>query len=255
MRISVTDRCNLRCTYCMPAKGVNWITHEQILSFEEIVEVVEAAAKLGIYKIRLTGGEPLVRKGIVDLVHSIKQVEGIREVSMTSNGILLPKYAQELYQAGMRRINISLDSLDAEKYHKISRVGYLQQALDGIKAARKAGFNPIKINMVVNPQTTGYEKENLRIFCKENELQLRLIHEMDLGEGSFSEVEGGDGGNCTICNRIRLTAQGDIVPCLFGSSGYNVRELGAEVAIRTAIGLKPENGNTNQVNSFYNIGG
>jgi len=218
MRISVTDRCNLRCTYCMPADGVDWIPHDRILSYEEIVDVVKAASKLGIHKIRLTGGEPLVRKGIVDLVAALYKVKGIKEVSLTTNG-------------------------------------QLNEVLAGIEAAKKVGFNPIKINMVVNPKTTNLEKESLREFCNENDLQLRMIHEMDLEEGNFSEVEGGEGGNCALCNRIRLTAQGDIVPCLFGSSGYNVRELGAETAIRTAIGLKPENGKTNQVNSFYNIGG
>lgn len=255
MRISVTDRCNLRCTYCMPADGVDWIPHSRILSFEEIVDVVKAAAKLGIHKIRLTGGEPLIRKGIVDLVASLYKIEGIKEVSLTTNGILLPKYAEGLYKAGMRRLNISLDSLDAKKYHKLTRLGQLEEVLAGIDAAKKVGFSPIKINMVINPKTTNLEKESLREFCNENDLQLRMIHEMDLEEGSFSEVEGGEGGNCALCNRIRLTSQGDIVPCLFGSSGYNVRELGAETAIRTAIGLKPENGKTNQVNSFYNIGG
>lgn len=255
LRISVTDRCNLRCTYCMPEEGVQWIPHHQILSFEEIIQVVEVAADLGISKIRLTGGEPLVRKGIVDLVADIQKTSGINDISMTTNGILLPKFAKDLYSAGMRRINISLDSLDEEKYHKMSRNGHLKDALTGIQSAQKAGLNPIKINMVVNAQTSFEEKQLMKEFCNQNGLELRYIHEMNLEAGDFTKVEGGEGGNCAMCNRIRLTAKGDIVPCLFSSSGYNVRELGAEAAIKMAIGLKPKNGQTNQVNSFYNIGG
>lgn len=255
MRISVTDRCNLRCTYCMPEEGVQWIPHHQILSFEEIMEVVRVAADLGINKIRLTGGEPLVRKGIVDLVANIAKIKGIKDISMTTNGILLPQFAHELYQAGMHRVNISLDSLDEGKYHQMSRVGKLKDALNGIFAAKEAGFKPIKINMVVNAQTTLAERQQMKDFCDANGLQLRYIHEMNLEEGNFTKVEGGEGGNCALCNRIRLTAKGDIVPCLFSSSGYNVRELGAEAAIKMGIGLKPKNGQTNQVNSFYNIGG
>uniref|UniRef100_UPI0040563395 GTP 3',8-cyclase MoaA n=1 Tax=Candidatus Electrothrix sp. TaxID=2170559 RepID=UPI0040563395 len=231
----------------MPEEGVQWIPHHQILSFEEIIEVVKVAADLGINKVRLTGGEPLVRKGIVGLVSKINQVEGIKDISMTTNGILLPQFANELNQAGMQRVNISLDSLDAEKYHRMSRVGILKNALDGIFAAKKAGFDPIKINMVVNAETTSNERLEMKVFCEKNGLHLRYIHEMDLGAGDFTKVEGGDGGNCALCNRIRLTAKGDIVPCLFSSDGYNVRDLGAEAAIKMAIGLKPKNGQTNEI--------
>lgn len=255
LRISVTDRCNLRCTYCMPEEGVQWIPHHQILSFEEIIQVVEVAAGLGVHKIRLTGGEPLVRKGIVDLVADIAQVNGIKDISMTTNGILLPQYARPLFSAGLQRVNISLDALDKEKFRRMSRVGNLQDVLNGIFAAKEAGFDPIKINMVVTTQTTLAERQQMKDFCDSNGLQLRYIHEMNLEEGNFTKVEGGEGGNCAMCNRIRLTAKGDIVPCLFSSSGYNVRELGAEAAIKMGIGLKPKNGQTNQVNSFYNIGG
>jgi cyclic pyranopterin phosphate synthase len=255
LRISVTDRCNLRCIYCMPEEGVNWIPHDQILSFEEILELVKVATKLGINKVRLTGGEPLVRKGVVDLVDQLAKVDGIKDISMTTNGILLDRYARQLFKAGMRRINISLDSLNEEKYQRMSRNGRMRDAIKGIFTAKKAGFHPIKINMVVNSQTSTIEKQNMKAFCLQNGLQIRYIHEMNLEQGNFTKVEGGDGGNCTLCNRIRLTAKGDIIPCLFSSSGYNVRELGAETALRIAIGLKPENGQTNQVNSFYNIGG
>jgi len=239
----------------MPEEGVQWIPHHQILSFEEILKVVRVAANLGIHKIRLTGGEPLVRKGIVELVSEIAKINAIKDISMTTNGILLPQFAHQLFKAGMQRLNISLDTLDEEKYHHMSRVGKLEDALNGIFAAKDAGFKPIKINMVVNAGTSLAEKQTMKSFCISNGLQIRFIHEMNLEEGSFTKVEGGEGGNCALCNRIRLTAKGDIMPCLFSSSGYNVRELGAETAIKMAIGLKPKSGKTNQVNSFYNIGG
>lgn len=255
LRISVTDRCNLRCTYCMPEEGVDWIPHQKILSLEEIEEVAKVGASLGIRKIRLTGGEPLVRKGIVDLVSKISAIDGIEDLAMTTNGILLTKYAKELKQAGLQRVNISLDSLHEEKFHKLTRVGQLTEVLAGIQAAKEAQLFPIKINCVVTANTTVTDKEELRSFCKKEGLQLRFIQEMSLEKGEFSVVEGGEGGKCSICNRLRLTAKGDIMPCLFSSSGYNIKELGIENAFKMAVGLKPKTGHNNEVNSFYNIGG
>lgn len=255
LRISVTDRCNLRCTYCMPEEGIDWIPHQNILSLEEIAVVAKKAAELGVSKIRLTGGEPLVRKGIVSLVESIAKINGIKDLAMTTNGILLKEYAADLAKAGLNRVNISLDTLDPEKFKTITRVGELEQVLEGIQAAKENGLLPIKINCVLTKSTTEKDKLELKSFCDSEGLDLRYIHEMSLEEGSFSPVEGGEGGRCAICNRIRLTAKGDIMPCLFSSAGFNVRELGAENAIRMAVGMKPKTGHKNKVNSFYNIGG
>ncbi len=148
LRISVTDRCNLRCIYCMPEDGVPLVSHEEILSFEEILLMVRASVELGINKIRITGGEPLVRAGIADLVRMISSVNGVRDISMTTNGILLEKYAGELREAGLDRINVSLDTLKAGRFRQITRTGDLADTLKGIKAATEAGLNPVKINMV-----------------------------------------------------------------------------------------------------------
>ena len=148
LRISVTDRCNLRCTYCMPPEGVELVAHEDILSFEEILLAVRAAVRLGIDKIRITGGEPLVRSGIVELVSMIASVEGVKDISMTTNGILLDKYAERLVEAGLNRINISLDTLRYERFKEITRTGTLADTLKGLESAKVAGLTPVKINMV-----------------------------------------------------------------------------------------------------------
>jgi GTP 3',8-cyclase len=148
LRISVTDRCNLRCVYCMPPEGVPLVSHREILSFEEIRLVVRAAVELGVDKVRITGGEPLVRPGIVDLVKMIAEVEGVREVSMTTNGMLLGQYAERLAAAGLQRVNVSLDTLKPERFKEITRAGELADALKGIAAAAAAGLKPVKINMV-----------------------------------------------------------------------------------------------------------
>ncbi|PKQ19931.1 MAG: GTP 3',8-cyclase MoaA [Actinobacteria bacterium HGW-Actinobacteria-6] len=149
LRISVTDRCNLRCVYCMPPDGVPWKGHEEILSWEEIERFAAVAAGEGISKIRLTGGEPLVRAGIVEHVRRLRAVTGIESIAITTNGTLLPKYAAELVEAGLTRVNISLDTLDAETYTNITRGGKLDDVLAGIEAAFDAGMDPVKINVVV----------------------------------------------------------------------------------------------------------
>lgn len=255
LRISVTDRCDLRCTYCMPEEGVEWISHKQILSFEEIVDVVQVAVGLGVEKIRLTGGEPLVRRGIVDLVKMIAETKGVKDLAMTTNGQQLEKYASDLASAGLKRVNVSLDTINAEKYSQLTRGGDIAKVFNGLKAASDAGLTPIKINCVVTDQTTEQDKLELKTFCKENNYKLRFIRQMSLEDGSFYPVDGGEGGICSICNRIRLTATGDVKPCLFSDYGYNVRELGVENAIKMAVGMKPAVGQRNMKNQFYNIGG
>jgi len=148
LRVSITDRCNLRCIYCMPEEGVPLVLHGDILRFEEILSVVQASVEMGINNIRITGGEPLVRTGVADLIRMISSISGVREISMTTNGILLAKYAQKLKEAGLHRINVSLDSLKKDRFTKITRTGELDDALKGINAAMKAGLDPVKVNMV-----------------------------------------------------------------------------------------------------------
>ena len=178
LRISVTDRCNLRCIYCMPADGIALLSHDRMLSYEEIQSVATAAVELGINKVRLTGGEPLVRLAITKLIHMLAEIPGIDDVSLTTNGILLSRYANELKEAGLKRVNISLDTLNAEKFKKITRMGKLQDVLDGIEAAQKAGLNPVKINTVV---MRGVNDEELLDFARttiEQDWHVRFIELM-----------------------------------------------------------------------------
>jgi len=149
LRVSITDRCNLRCVYCMPEEGIQLIHHKDILSYEEIIEVIKEGISLGITKVRITGGEPLVRKGVVSLVEMISSLKGIKDFGMTTNGILLEEFANDLFKAGLSRINISLDTIDREKYSQITRGGEIEKVFAGIEAAKKAGISPIKINCVV----------------------------------------------------------------------------------------------------------
>lgn len=254
LRISVTDRCNLRCTYCMPEEGIRLLDHSDILSFEEITDFTRMAVANGISKVRLTGGEPLVRKNITGLVAMLAGIDGLKDLSMTTNGILLHKFAPELKKAGLNRVNISLDTVSADNYCQNTRNGDLTQVLEGIDAAQKAGLEPIKINCVLLGQPDDETRE-LKQFCEDRGLKLRFIHQMNLKTGEFSTVEGGEGGNCSKCNRVRLLANGDIKPCLFSDLAYNIRELGHQEALNLALGNKPKAGTYNKSGEFYNIGG
>ena len=183
LRMSLTDRCNLRCIYCMPEEGVCSMAHEDILTLEEVEAVVRAAAELGFKHIRLTGGEPLVRKGVVDCVRAITSTPGIERVAMTTNGILLPRMARELKEAGLSRVNISLDTLDADQYRFITRRGELPDALAGIDAALAAGLDPVKVNAVVVRSLN----QDLLAFAKlsvDRPLHVRFIEYMPVGESS-----------------------------------------------------------------------
>jgi cyclic pyranopterin phosphate synthase len=255
LRISVTDRCNLRCLYCMPAEGIQLLRHEDILSFDEIAEVATVAAGMGVRKIRLTGGEPLVRRGITDLVRMLAAIPGITDLSMTTNGILLGKFAAELKEAGLMRVNISLDTLDPEKFRTVTRGGNIEDVLEGIEKAIGAGLSPIKLNCVVGGFNDESDAEAVKQFGHKRGLQVRFIREMDLAGGEFYVVEGGDGGNCRICNRLRLTSNGLVKPCLFNAQGFSVRELSAQQAIMSALEHKPKCGTFNMKEKFYNIGG
>jgi GTP 3',8-cyclase len=254
LRISVTDRCNLRCTYCMPEEGIRLLDHSDILSFEEITDFTRMAVSNGITKVRLTGGEPLVRKNIIELVAMLAAIDGLEDLSMTTNGILLSEHAVDLKKAGLNRINISLDTVNPEQYCQITRNGELTKVLEGIDAARDAGLEPIKINCVLLGQPDD-ESRKLKQFCEDRGLSLRFIHQMNLKTGEFSTVEGGEGGNCSKCNRVRLLANGDIKPCLFSDLAYNIRKLGHQEALYLTIGNKPKSGTYNQSGEFYNIGG
>lgn len=255
LRISVTDRCNLRCVYCMPAEGVVPLSHTDILSFDEIVDLTRVAVEMGVDKIRITGGEPLVRKGIVDLVRMISDIPGIRDLAMTSNAMLLPKVADDLKDAGLMRINVSLDTMDPDKYSEITRGGDINKVFEGLKAAEKAELFPIKINCVITESSEEPDAQQVRSFAEKNNYQIRFIHLMDLETGYFQAVEGGEGGNCASCNRLRLTSNGLIKPCLFSTKGYSVRKLGSENALLEALKNKPKCGGLNPEGRFYSIGG
>jgi GTP 3',8-cyclase len=255
LRISVTDRCNLRCSYCMPKNGIKWLQHKDILSFEEITEVATIAARLGCNKIRLTGGEPLMRKDITKLVQMLAKINGINDFAMTTNGTLLAKFAHQLKTAGLHRVNISLDTLNAKKFQQLTCGGKIQDVMAGIIAAKKCGLYPIKINCVVDELHTPKDNQIMRNFALKNNLSIRFISLMNLKNGKFSTIQGSSGGDCKNCNRLRLLSNGTIRPCLFSDLGFNVRELGPETALRQAILHKPKMGMPCNHEWMYNIGG
>ncbi len=296
MRISVTDRCNFRCVYCMPPEGIRWRPHEEILSFEEIVQVVQVAAGLGINRIRLTGGEPLVRRGLSELVRAIAAIPGIQDLSLTTNASLLEDHAQALAGAGLTRVNISLDTLDAEKFQRITRGGSLEKVLHGIQAAEASGLAPIKINVVTVRGLNDDELIKLAELTYEHDWQVRFIELMPVGNledwGSgfppstgryFSiqemrtvlapldlqpeETVNGNGPAkvyrargalgtlgfisplgehfCATCNRLRLTADGNLRACLLMDGEIPIRDVlrsGDDIRpyLQQAIELKPE---------------
>lgn len=255
MRISVTDRCNLRCRYCMPEEGVCLLSHSEILSYEEIQQVVTVAVPLGVDKIRLTGGEPLVRKDIVDLVAMIAAVPAVKDLGMTTNGILLERFAGGLARAGLHRVNVSLDTVDPKRFEEITRGGDVKRVFRGIEAAAKAGIHPIKVNCVVGSSALEADAIGVRDYCERNGLQVRFIHQMNLEAGQFGIVEGGSGGHCSSCNRLRLTSNGKMKPCLFSDLEYDIRSLGISKAMELALEAKPEKGTRSVYGCFYNVGG
>ena len=213
LRLSITDRCNLRCTYCMPPDGVPPRDHGDILSYEELAAFARVAATCGISKVRITGGEPLVRLGCADFVAMLGRTSGIDDISLTTNGVLLPRYAADLRRAGLRRVNISLDSLEPERFARISRGGRLGDALAGIDAAFAAGFTPIKVNALL---LDGIENE-LEAFVdltRERDVHVRFIEFMPLDR----RVAGGDGlggaGRLVPAGEIlqRLKERDELVP-------------------------------------------
>ncbi len=281
LRLSVTDRCNLRCRYCMPEEGVSLQDHEEMLTQEEMLAAVEAAASLGITKLRITGGEPLVKKNILSICRQCAQVEGIREVCITTNGLLLPQLAEPLRDAGVSRVNISLDTLDGEKYRRITRVGEMSQALAGIEAALKAGFEKVKLNVVLIGGFNDDEIPALAELTRRWPVDVRFIELMPMTEGfpqsafipctavleRLPELEpvSGRGGTarlyrlpggmgnvglispvsdhfCASCDRLRLTADGKVKPCLHAETELSLKGLSREEMVRQlkeAILAKP----------------
>ena len=254
LRISVTDRCNLRCAYCMPLQGVALLDHRDVLSFEEICEVARTAVDMGMDKIRLTGGEPLVRRGVLDLVAMIGRIAGIKDYAMTTNGVLLAQYAAGLRAAGLHRLNIHLDTLDPDRFRRITRGGDLNDVLAGIDAARAAGFARIKLNCVIDETPQEEDAQAVLAFGRDRGMEVRFIRQMRLNEGRFWPVHGGAGGRCGACNRLRLSSDGMIYPCLFSDDSYDVRDLGVEQAFRMAVEGKPLRGRQSS-HPLYGIGG
>lgn len=189
LRLSVTDRCNFRCQYCMPEEGIEKVAHDDILSYEEILKLIKAAANLGVDKVRLTGGEPLTRKGLPDLVEMISEVEGIEDLSMTTNGSRLGEFADDLAKSGLDRVNISLDSVDPELFEKITRGGDLDSVLSGIEAAGAAGLQPVKLNSVIIKGVNDSEVNSLVEYAVSQGVVLRFIELMPMGEAADIAVE------------------------------------------------------------------
>ncbi len=261
LRVSVTDRCNLRCRYCMPCGDFVMLRHEDILRFHEIVEVVREGVAMGIDKVRITGGEPLVRRDIVKLTGMIASVRGVNDLAMTTNGVLLERFARPLREAGLMRLNVSLDTMDRARFSELTSGGNIDDVVRGIDAAVSAGLTPMKINCVVAgssglPGSSGASDAlDVKEFADKRGLQVRFIRQMDLDGGEFSVVEGGEGGDCPRCNRLRLTASGKVKPCLFSDIAFDVRTLGARKALFEAVLHKPEHGTACSTDHFYNIGG
>ena len=282
LRLSVTDLCNYRCIYCMDEDGVTKRSHREILSIEELAEIGRAAVACGVRKIRLTGGEPLVRRGILDLCRMLRELDGLEELTLTTNGAALPQMAAALREAGVDRLNISLDTLDEERFRAITRCGELRQVLDGLAAAEAAGFRHTKINTVLMGGVNDGEISRLAELTRDREISLRYIELMpmgvcadwpkerflsadavlhalpeleQLGVDGVSEVYHVPGWKGTIglirpmshcfcdrCNRIRVTADGRMKPCLHSDREFPLRGLSGaslEQAIRDAVALKP----------------
>jgi cyclic pyranopterin phosphate synthase len=271
LRVSVTDRCNFRCVYCMPLAKYEWIDRREILTFEELTRIARLFVRLGIEKIRLTGGEPLLRRDLEVLVAGLSGIAGLNDLCLTTNGSLLNDKIAALAEAGLRRINISLDTLDPAKFKIMTRRDDLATVLAGISAAKRLGLDPIKLNAVIERGVNDNEILDLVEFSRTNGLAVRFIEYMDVGNANnwasdkmvskseilqtisrlypLREVDRGqgsapsvdyefaDGGGdlgviasvtepfCQGCNRVRLTADGRLVTCLFSAGGHDLKGL------------------------------
>jgi len=256
LRISVTDRCNLRCLYCMPEEGVVKRSHGECMSFEKITDTARAAVGLGIQKIRLTGGEPLVRKGIVTLVQMLSGIKGLELLTMTTNGHFLEQYARPLKEAGLTSLNISLDTLNPVRYRRLTRGGEISNVMKGIDSALSAGF-PIKINMVITAETTREEMDEMKSFCTGKNMRLQRIREYSLKEDKFQDEEMiyNRPPPCSECNRIRLLSKGSIKPCLHTDQEIPLDPEDPVKALEEAIRNKPRCGSSCSTRNMVEIGG
>lgn len=306
LRISVTDRCNLRCIYCMPEKGISSISHEEVLRYEEIIKLVKIATELGINKIRITGGEPLVRKDLVSFIALLREIDEIKDISLTTNGIFLERYLDNLISAGLNRINISLDSLNPKIYKKITRRGNLDDVMKGLKKAIKSSIRPIKINVVVMKNLNDNLKDLAKLSMKET-VHVRFIEYMPImgiekirglteeemlnelskygeliktknpfgyGPATYYKYKNAKGtiglicsnshNFCDKCNRLRLTSDGRLKPCLFGEEEVDIKTMLRnnasdnilKEAFKKAIYIKPQKRKINQkIHYMYHIGG
>ena len=265
LRLSVTELCNLRCRYCMPEDGVCKKQHEDMLTEEEMIQAVRAGASLGIRKLRITGGEPLVKRNIVSICEKTARIPGIQELCLTTHGVLLPELARQLKSAGVQRINMSLDTLDAEKYAYITRIGTLDKAMRGLEAALDAGFDKVKLNTVLIGGFNDGEIPALAELTRKYPVDVRFIELMpmydsgDFGKAAFIpdsavtdalpelEYAGDDGVSrlyrlpgakgcvglispvsahfCGACSRLRLTADGKLKPCLHSGTEFDLKGL------------------------------
>jgi GTP 3',8-cyclase len=255
LRVSVTDRCNLRCWYCAPTRNWNLLRHDELLSFDEITSVVRAAAALGFRKIRITGGEPLLRPDLPNLVRRIAEIPGIADLGLTTNGVLLAPLARPLREAGLHRVNVSIDAVDPVRYQAATGGGDLAPVLAGIEAALAADLRPVKLNCVVEHDPDEPDARAVAAWASAHGCEKRFIPQMDMERGVFSKVFGGAGGDCPACNRLRLSSAGLLLPCLFSEPAFSVRELGPEEALRRAIEAKPEVGGRCSRNWMHGIGG
>jgi len=254
LRVSVTDRCNLRCRYCMPEEGIKLLSHDDILSFERIEEIARAAVRLGITKIRLTGGEPLARRGIVELVAKLGSVPGLALLAMTTNGTMLAPIAAALAAAGLGSVNISLDTLDPERYRYLTRRGNIEDAFKGIAAAIGAGL-AVKINMVIMEDTAEGEIIAMRDFAMSRGAGFQTISRYSLQEMKKDGNEFDRPPPCSTCNRIRLLANGVLRSCLHSDIDIKVDFGDIEGSIRAAILGKPAHGAVSSTLSVGQIGG
>ena len=259
LRISITDRCNYRCRYCMPDGGIEKCTHEDICSLEGLRDMAAAAVRCGVKKIRVTGGEPLVRRGAVDFCRMLSEIPGVEELCVTTNGSLLKEVARPLRDAGVTHLNISLDTLNEERFRAITRLGTLQDTLDGIEAAERAGFAKIKLNCVLLGGVNDDEIADFVDLTREHPWQAVLdrcpeleavshdgvaaCYRLPDAKGTVGLIAPMSHAFCAECSRIRITADGKLKPCLHSDAEITLRGLSGEEleqAIRRGILMKPE---------------
>jgi cyclic pyranopterin phosphate synthase len=310
LRISVTDHCNFRCVYCMPEEGMNWLPKADVLTYEEFAEIARAAAGFGISEFKLTGGEPLLRKDLDRLVGMLRALPSTRDISLTTNGLLLGRFSKQLHEAGLDRVTVSMDTLDADKFREITRIGKLERVLEGIRIAEREGLGPVKINVVVMRDFNLDEVVAFAEYTREHTQTVRFIEFMPLassmirdrdqfvpydevrrriedavgpltaahrdsgtGPARVFKLDGAAGKIgfihamsqpfCSTCNRLRLTANGQLRSCLFDGGEVDVRDIlragrGFEALQRAfvdCVALKPETHDYYGTRQMSQIGG